>query len=117
MQIFRGFLAIAWLAMTWVSIQAVATMGAHTAGDVFFGDMAHPWRAQFNTDFGVHLLLMAGWIAYREKSLVRGIPFGLLAILLGGVFSFAYLFLATFAARGDWKVLLLGRRAVPTWPA
>lgn len=114
MQIFRAFLVIAWLALTWTSVHAVATMGPNAAGAFFFGDMAHPWRAQFNTDFAVHLLLMAGWIVYRERNLVRGVPFGLLAILLGGVFSFAYLFVATFAVRGDWKSLLLGRQAAPT---
>jgi hypothetical protein len=84
-------------------------MGFDAAGSTFFADFAHPWRAQFNGDFSVHLLLMASWIVYREKRLAVGIPLGLGA-LMGGVFSFAYIFLATFGTGGSFTKLLLGRR-------
>lgn len=110
MMVVRILTAVAWLAIVWVSVQAIRSMGADTAGEVFFGDFSHAWRAQFNTDFLGHLLLIAGWIAYREKSLLRGIPFGVASILFGGVFSFAYLFVATFTSKGDGKRFLLGRR-------
>lgn len=114
MQIFRAFLIVAWAATMWISVQAIRAMGARVAGDVFLGDFAHPWRAQFNTDFAIHLLLMASWIAHRERSLIRRISFGLAAILFGGVFSFAYVFVATFTAKGDVRRLLLGDRAAPS---
>lgn len=111
MKVFRTALVVAWVATLWVSVRAILAMGAGSAGDVFFGDLGHPWRAQFNVDFSIHLLLMASWIAYREKSPVRGIPIGLAAILFGGAFSFAYIFIATFTAGGDARRLLLGSRA------
>jgi hypothetical protein len=109
MQLFRFALLVAWLATLWVSVRAILAMGAGAAGDVFLGDFSHPWRAQFNTDFSVHLLLMAAWIVYREGRSIRGFGFGLAAILFGGAFSFAYFFVATFTAKGDVRRLLLGR--------
>jgi hypothetical protein len=111
MQIFRALLLLAWTAMVWVSARAILAAGAGSAGDVFFGDFAHPWRAQFNTDFSVHLLLMALWIVSRERARVRGVLFGIASILLGGAFSFAYILVATFTAQGDVRRLLLGERA------
>jgi hypothetical protein len=39
-----------------LSVKAVGQMGLAAAGHVFFGDFSHPWRAQFNGDFGMHLL-------------------------------------------------------------
>jgi hypothetical protein len=108
---FRAALAIAWLVMVWLSAQAILQMGANAAGDVFLGDFTHPWRGQFNGDFAFHLALMAAWIAFREKSPIRGVPFAVASIVFGGVFSFAYIFLATFGAQGDVRRLLLGARA------
>ena len=110
MRVFRAGLLVAWVVTMWVSVRAILAMGAGAAGDVFLGDLAHPWRAQFNTDFSIHLLLMAAWIVYRERRLV-GIPFGLAAIVCGGAFSFAYLFVATLTAQDDVRRLLLGNRA------
>ena len=94
--IFRTTLLAGWLAMTFVSVRAITGLGADTAGDVFFADFAHPWRAQFNTDLILHLGLVGGWIAWREKRLVTGIPFAILSVMLGGVFTFAYIFVRTF---------------------
>ena len=85
--------------------------GRECVSDIFMRDFSHPWRAQFNTDFSLHLLLMALWILYREKSLFRGIPFATLSIVVGGAFSLAYILVATFAAKGDFRRLLLGGRA------
>lgn len=110
MQIFRIAVAIAWLAVMWVSVHAVTAMGFNAAGPVFFDGFNHPWQAQLNGDFSAHLLLMAGWIVYREKNVALGLVFGLAAIMLGGAFSLAYIFIATFTAGGTFKGLLLGAR-------
>ena len=111
MQIFRAAVLIAWLLVMWVSIHAVATLGFNQAGATFFGDFGNPWRAQFNADFSAHLLLMAAWIVYRQKFLLLGLLFGLAAVMFGGAFSLAYIFIASFTAKGSFKGLLLGCRA------
>jgi hypothetical protein len=109
--IFRVILVAAWLVLLWVSAKAVAAMGANAAGAVFFGDMAHPWRAQFNVDFALHLLLVAGWLTYRDRVWIRGLLFGVLAIMFGGVFTLAFLLVETFRTKGDMRRVLLGNRA------
>ena len=111
MQIFRIALLIAWLPIMAISIHAIATMGIAPGGIVLFQDFAHPWRAQYNADFSAHLLLMAAWIAYREKGGLVGVLLGLLAILFGGAYSLAYIFIATFRVDGRFDQLLLGKQA------
>lgn len=115
MQIFRAAVLIAWLVVMWVSIHAVATLGFNQAGATFFGDFSNPWRAQFNADFSAHLLLMAAWIVYRQNYLLLGLLFGLAAVMFGGAFSLAYIFVATFTAKGSFKGLLLGYRAIQAY--
>jgi hypothetical protein len=111
MHILRVILIVGWLLVMWVSVHAIQAMGVSASGDIFMRDFSQPWRAQFNTDFSFHLLLMALWILHREKSLIWGIPFAVLSIVVGGAFSLAYILVATFAAKGDVRGLLLGDRA------
>lgn len=108
--LFRIALAVMWVALFWVSAKAVASMGAGAAGAIFFGDMAHPWRAQFNTDFGLHLLLVAAWITWRSRNRLLGLLGGIMAIVFGGVFMFAYLMVLSFTAGGDVRRILVGDR-------
>ena len=111
LNLFRLALAAAWVVIFWVSFQAVSRMGFGAAGDVFVGDFAHPWRAQFNGDFAIHLLLVAAWMIYRSKSWIVGLVCAALAINLGGVFTLAYLLAVSFRTDGDIRKLLLGWRA------
>ena len=109
--LFRLALVVAWLVIFWISLQAVSRMGFGPAGSVFIGDFAHPWRAQFNGDFAIHLMLVAAWMIYRSKSWVVGLVCALLAINLGGVFTLAYVLVVSFQTDGDMRKLLLGRHA------
>ncbi|MDB5445716.1 MAG: hypothetical protein JWQ97_1033 [Phenylobacterium sp.] len=109
--IFRVLLALGWALLIYVSVQAVRQMGFGAAGEVFLGDLGHPWRAQFNTDFGLHLLLVAAWMVYRSRPWFVGLICGLLAINLGGVFTLAYLLAVSIRAQGDMRKVLLGWRA------
>ena len=68
MTILRGVLIAGWLVATATMVWGVSAMGFSAAAEVFVADFAHPWRAQFNADFLVHLLLMAAWVFYREPS-------------------------------------------------
>ena len=115
--ILRAALLAGWIAMLFMSVRAVTGMGADMAGDVFFADLAHPWRGQFNIDLILQLALMAGWIAWREKRLLTATPFAALSVLMGGVFTFGYLLVATFTSR-DAASFLFGKRrshsSIPT---
>jgi hypothetical protein len=111
LSLFRAMLIVGFAVVGAATYRAVTTMGADAAGDIFFGDMAHPWRGQFNVDFGFHLLLVASWMMYRARSLASGALFGLLAIFAGAIFTFPYVLIATIRAAGDMRIVLLGRHA------
>jgi hypothetical protein len=108
-QLFRLALTAAWLTLLWMTIQAAQTVGLDKAGYVFVGDMAHPWRAQFNADFSFFLLLVAAWLIWSARNRALGVCFAVLSIICGGLFTLAYLFIATFRTQGSIKAVLLGR--------
>lgn len=108
-QLFRLALAAAWLILLWVTVQAAKTLGLGKAGDFFVGDMAYPWRAQFNTDFSFFLLLVATWLVWSARNRAIGVCLAILSIVCGGLFTLAYLLIATFRTKGNIKAVLLGR--------
>jgi hypothetical protein len=77
---------------------------------VFFGDMAAmTWAGQFNVDFTCFLALSGLWLAWRHHFSPGGLALGVLGFF-GGIMVLApYLFFASFKAKGDMKVLLLGK--------
>ena len=91
-----------------ISILAVWQLG-WMEGMVFVSDFGHPWRAQFNSDFVFHLVLLALWVIWREKNLAIGIPCGL-GCFLGGIFVFPYLLVNLIRCDGDIRKLVLGHR-------
>jgi hypothetical protein len=109
MTVLRIALAAGVLVMAWLTYQAGQQLGLDKAGDIFFGDMAHPWRAQFNVDFSFHLLLVAAWMIWSASNRALGLLFGLLAVTGGALFTFAYLFVQTFKHGGNIKAVILGR--------
>ena len=111
MTIFRSSLVLATLAIYVLTILAVTTQGYNWPA-VALGDIASlNWRSQFDVDFIIHLLLLAGWVVWREGATPRGYVFGFLSIVMGGMFSFPYLLHASLVARGDVRQMLLGVRA------
>ena len=80
-----------------------------SGGNIFFSDFSHAWRAQFNTDLSLHLILFAIWVFWRENSKLVGLVCALLCVL-GGLFTFLYLAIAAYRAR-DARSLLLGVHA------
>jgi hypothetical protein len=105
----RVMLAIGWMIVAWATFRAGSTLGLGVAGDIFFADLSHPWRGQFNLDFLGHLLLVAAWLVWSASSRTLGIAYGLLAILGGGLFTFAYLLVQTFRQDRTIASLVLGR--------
>lgn len=111
--LFRFALAAAWAVLLWVTVEAGRTLGFDKAGDFFIGDMAHPWRAQFNTDFSFFLLLVAAWMIWSARNRALGTLCAILSIVGGGLFTFAYLLVASYRTRGNLKAALLGRHFAP----
>jgi len=104
----RIFLIVSTVVIFALSIYAAVTNGINWPA-IFFGDLLYlDWRSQFNTDFLIHLLLLATWISWREGFTAKGYIFGLLSIFMGGMFGFPYFLHATYKANGDPKVILLG---------
>ena len=80
MTLFRLVLAVVWLAVVIITVQAALAHGIGTAVDVFSADLqAGDWRSQFTADllgsvaahvfstgnfFGVELRY--GWLVYRD---------------------------------------------------
>lgn len=111
MIIVRLVSGFAWLCVCFFTCHAIAWLGVSGIGELFLSDFSHPWKAQFNADFGLHLIAMAGCVAWRATGFLTKIGFGLACTFLGGLFSFAYIFIATFYARGHLPTLLC---ALPT---
>lgn len=102
--------AVAWLALLTLSANAIGQMGYHAAGAVFLGDFVHPWRAQFNADFLIHLVLMAAWMVWRSRSWPVGLVCGLMTICMGALFLLPYLALAWWRS-GSLEAALIGHRS------
>jgi hypothetical protein len=79
------------------------------AAYIMLDDFAHPWRAQYYTDFILHVLLVAGWVFWREQSKAAGAAFALACIGGGALVSLLYVFIATYRVHGDSRKLLLGK--------
>jgi len=69
------------------------------------------WRAQFNLDVLLHLLLFAAWLAWRHRRRRGGLVLAACCVLGGSLFRLAYLFCAALAPGGDISCLLLGENA------
>jgi peptidoglycan biosynthesis protein MviN/MurJ (putative lipid II flippase) len=107
MNLFRGFLILAWLLLMAVTFHAINTLGLE-GGKVFFDDFAQAWRAQFYTDFLLHVLPITAWVFWREPSKIAGLLCAV-GTTFGGVFTLLYLLIATFREQGDIRRVLLGR--------
>lgn len=99
---------LAWVALLYVSAHAVASMGFDAAGTYFFGDFDQPWRAQFNTDFAIHLLGIAMWMIWRSRSLPLGVLCAILAVNFGALFTIPFVIAAIWKADGNVPAALSG---------
>lgn len=108
MTFLRTFLIASILLIFSVSIYVIATMGINWPA-IYFADMRNlDWRAQFDTDLLILLCLLAIWITWREGFTFKGFLFGFLSFFIGVMFSGPYLLFATYRAKGELKMLLMG---------
>lgn len=109
MNALRVYLLVGWCFLTGITMWAVGTLGLEGSA-VFFSDLSHAWRAQFYSDFLLHVVPITIWVYWRETSRLSGVLCAL-GTLMGGVFTLLYMLVATFRSGGDARRLLLGRHA------
>lgn len=76
----------------------------------FFSDFGYVWRAQFNGDFLMYIVLTMAWAFYREETMPARILWAFL-LMFGGVFFFPYVLITAIRSRGDVAVFFMGKRA------
>lgn len=111
MSLLRFFLLASTLAIYLLTYLAITSQGINWPLVAIEDIVALNWRSQFDVDFIIHLVLLASWISWREGFTTKGHVFGVLSIVMGGMFSFPYLIRATYLAKGDPVEILLGSRA------
>lgn len=112
----QWFLVFSTVAIYVVTVFAILSDGFNWPV-FYFGDMLNlDWRSQFNTDFLLHLFLLATWISWREGFTIKGHLFGFLSIIMGGMFGFPYILVAIYKAQCDPQKLLLGVHSVTQAP-
>ncbi|HEX8363845.1 MAG TPA: hypothetical protein VF603_01015 [Allosphingosinicella sp.] len=111
MAMLRIFLILGWIAIAAVTVAAMTSLGVGGFIETVLEDVRHPWRLQVYVDFELHLLLIGGWIAWRERPLGIGLVCAAATLVLGALFTLPYLLFATIRAEGSARRLLLGARA------
>jgi hypothetical protein len=107
--IFRISIIAAWVFVAYLTANAIAHTGL--AGmQIFTADLGEPWRFQFDIDFACHMLLIWAWFWFREPSRLVSLLCMIAAFAFGSLFTLLYVLAATFTAKGDVRVLLLGPR-------
>lgn len=88
----------------------VGTMHGWNLLPIFFGDIAAMnWPGQFNLDFSCLLVFSGLWLAWRNHFSPAAIALGLLGAVGGTLVLAPYLLFASLQAKGDVRVLLLGK--------
>jgi hypothetical protein len=111
MTLLRAFLAAATLLIFSVSIYVIVTMGINWPA-IYFNDLLKlDWRSQFDTDLLISLCLFLIWVLWREQFTIKGFLFGFLVMFGGFMFVCPYLLFATYQAKGDPIMLLVGQHS------
>ncbi|MCB9419149.1 MAG: DUF1475 family protein [Ardenticatenaceae bacterium] len=97
------------LAMSAVLIYAFTTGDFGAEGSKL---LAMPWGIVSLVDLYVGFILFAGWIIYRERSLLRAAVWILLLMVLGFFIGSLYTLIALFTSKGDWTRFWQGERGI-----
>jgi len=108
MKCLRLFLLLSTVAIYLLTIIAVKNYGFNWPAVALNDILSLNWRAQFDIDFIVYLVIFAIWVVWREGGATKAYLLGALSIFLGGMFGFPYIIYASYIARGNPKALLLG---------
>jgi len=72
--------------------------------------LSMPWGIVSLVDLYVGFILFSGWIVYREKSLVRSIPWVFFVMVLGFFTASLYTLVALQTSGGDRRRFWMGHR-------
>ncbi|MBM4089613.1 MAG: hypothetical protein FJ276_09320 [Planctomycetes bacterium] len=109
MTLFRVYLVVVLACLTVYTLMVGLNHGWNLL-PIFFSNIAEmTWSGQFNLDFMTFLGLSGIWVAWRHQLTGGAIALGVVAFFGGMVFLAPYLLWASAQARGDAKVLLLGK--------
>ena len=110
MTAFRLYLAVIVLGVVGYTVPVIAQHGWGFLGVFFRAIVEGGWPGQFNMDFLGFLSLSALWLAWRHHFSPIGLALGMLGLFCGTPLLTTYLLLASFGARGDIRVVLLGSK-------
>jgi hypothetical protein len=107
MRVARAVALLGVFAMTAALVYAFSAGDLAQEGSVL---LSMPWGIVSLVDLYVGFFLFSGWIAYREKSLVRSAIWIALVMVLGFFTASLYTFIALQSCGGDWQRFWMGRR-------
>jgi hypothetical protein len=73
--------------------------------------LKNPWGIVSLVDLYTGFILFSMWIIYREKSILRSIPWVILMMVLGFFTGSLYTLITLVTSKGNWKVFWMGKRA------
>jgi len=104
----KALSALGVLAMSIVLIYGFAAGNFRVDGAAI---LQNPWGIVSLVDLYTGFALFSAWIVYREKSFGRSLVWVLLMLVLGFFTASLYIFIELNAAKGDWKIFWMGKRA------
>jgi hypothetical protein len=109
MLLFQAYLVVVLACLTVYTVMVGLSHGWNLL-PIFFSNIAEmTWSGQFNLDFMSFVGLSGIWVAWRHQFTGGAIALGVVAFFGGMMFLAPYLLWASAQARGDAKVLLLGK--------
>ena len=102
------------IALLGVAAMTVVLIYGFSVGD--FGTdggeiLRNPWGIVSLVDLYTGFTLFSAWIVYREKSILVGIIWVVLMMVLGFFTASLYAFIALQKSNGDWKQFWMGKHA------
>lgn len=110
MRIAKTIAALGVLAMSGILVFAFARGDFSGEGRTL---LSMPWGIVSLVDLYVGFILFSGWIVYRESSVVAGILWVVLMMVLGFFTASLYTFVALQQSGGDWRRFWMGKHAQP----
>lgn len=103
----KGLAALGMAAMTIVLVYGF-TVGDFSKDGALI--LANPWGIVSLVDLYTGFILFSIWIAYREKSVARALPWIIGMMVLGFFTGSVYMLYALVTSGGDWQKVWLGNR-------